>query len=178
MLDTKGGSGGGEALDPLIVYQIGSAGTYPLLHAILRIARDGERIDEWEEKAARSALTRAIVQFGGGRAPTMSGPLPLLGDVDAEELNGSESARDRLHRVGLGVRFTLEGLLEEHGGLLDGDTSREVALTGKLTSFDISQLPGEGPSSHRCPRDRQPVDAGPAPCRSGLADDLHQRGRV
>ena len=139
---------GGEALDPLIVYQIGSAGTYGLLHAILRIARDGERIDEWEEKAARSALTRALVQFEGGRAPTMSDLLPLLGDVDAEELNGSESARDRLHQAGLGVRFTLEGLLEEYGGLLDGDTSKEVALTGKLTSFDISQLPGEGPSSH------------------------------
>lgn len=147
---TTDGSGSRlNLLDPLIVNQIGSAGTYRLLHAILRIARDGERIDEWEEKAARSALTRALVQFEDARrVPTMSDLLPLLGDVDAEELNGSEQARDRLHQAGLGVRFTLEGLLEEYGGLLDGDTSKEVALTGKLTSFDISQLPGEGPSSH------------------------------
>ena len=32
--------------------------------------------------------------------------------------------------------------------MLDGDTSENLDLTGKLTSFDISQLPNEGPSSH------------------------------
>lgn len=38
-------------LDPLIVSQIGGAVTYRLLHAIVRIARDGARIDDWEEEA-------------------------------------------------------------------------------------------------------------------------------
>lgn len=144
---TTDGSGSRlNLLDPLIVSQIGAAGTYRLLHAIVRIARDGARIDDWEEKAARSALKKALAAHEGRRAPTLADLLPLLGTVDDDDLTAQ--ARDRLHQAGLGVRFTLEGLLDEYGGLLDGDTSENVGLTGKLTSFDISQLPSEGPSSH------------------------------
>lgn len=145
---TTDGSGSRlNLLDPLIVSQIGDAGTYRLLHAIVRIARDGARIDDWEEKAARSALKRALAAYDGRRAPTLADLLPMLGTVD-DYTDLTEHARDRLHQAGLGVRFTLEGLLDEYGGMLDGDTSANVDLTGKLTSFDISQLPTEGPSSH------------------------------
>src|SRR5690606_23320252 len=51
-----------------------------------------------------------------------------------------------LHRAGLSVRWTLNGLLDEYAGLLDGETSSSVDLSGKLTSFDISQLPDDGPA--------------------------------
>lgn len=145
---TTDGSGSRlNLLDPLIVNQIGSAGTYRLLHAIVRIARDGAQLDEWEEKAARSALKKTLAVHDDGREPTLADILPLLGSV-ADESDMTTHALDRLHQAGLGIRFTLEGLLDEYGGLLDGETSKGVDLTGKLTSFDISQLPNEGPSSH------------------------------
>lgn len=134
-------------LDRLIVDQVGASGTYRLLHAIVSIARDGASLDEWEEKAMRSALAQTLGGFKDGRNPTVADILPQLGRV-VDDGDMSPTARDRLHAAGLGVRFTLEGLLDEYGGLLDGDTDSSVHLTGKLTSFDISQLPSEGPSSH------------------------------
>jgi hypothetical protein len=146
---TQDGSGSRlNLLDPLIVSQIGDAGTYRLLHAIIRIARDGAQLDVWDEKAARAALSKTLATFDAGRIATLGDILPWLGRVDAGDDDMSPASRDRLHQAGLGIRFTLEGLLDEYGGLLDGETSKGVDLTGKLTSFDISQLPAEGPSSN------------------------------
>lgn len=135
-------------LDPLIVRSAGAAGTYRLLHTIVRIARDNARLTEWEEEAIRAALTSTLDRYEGGRTPTMSDVLPFLGTVPDEALyrDLAPSARDMLHHAGLGVRWTLTGLLDEYAGLLDGETSDSVDLTGKLTSFDISQLPNDGPA--------------------------------
>jgi hypothetical protein len=135
-------------LDPLIVRNAGAAGTYRLLHTIVRIARDNARLTEWEEEAIRAALTSTLDRYEGGRTPTMSDVLPFLGTVPDEALyrDLAPSARDMLHHAGLGVRWTLTGLLDEYAGLLDGETSDTVDLTGKLTSFDISQLPNDGPA--------------------------------
>ncbi|WP_288451273.1 ATP/GTP-binding protein [uncultured Microbacterium sp.] len=135
-------------LDPLIVRNAGTAGTYRLLHTIVRIARDNARLTEWEEEAIRAALTSTLDRYEGGRTPTMSDVLPFLGTVPDETLyrDLAPSARDMLHHAGLGVRWTLTGLLDEYAGLLDGETSDTVDLTGKLTSFDISQLPNDGPA--------------------------------
>ena len=44
------------------------------------------------------------------------------------------------------MRFTLNTLLQDYDGLLDGETSKNVDLRGKLTVFDISQLPDQGPA--------------------------------
>lgn len=145
---TTDGSGSRlNLLDPMIVSQLGAASTYRLLHAIIRIARDGADIDEWEKKAARAALTAALATHEDARTATLADLLPLLGGVD-EFADLSAAARDRLHQAGLSIRYTLEELLEDYGGMLDGDTSANVDFTGKLTSFDISQLPNEGSSSH------------------------------
>jgi hypothetical protein len=58
----------------------------------------------------------------------------------------SPQAIDALHQAGRSVRFTLNTLLQDYGGLLDGETSKSVDLRGKLTVFDISQLPDQGPA--------------------------------
>src|SRR5699024_7878095 len=57
----------------------------------------------------------------------------------------SAGAKEQLHKAALGVRFLLTGLLEEYSGVFDGPTSPGVRLNRKLTSFDISQLPDDGP---------------------------------
>ena len=74
--------------------------------------------------------------------------LPNLSRVaDLADYEGlSSQAVDGLHQAGLSVRFTLNSLLQDYGGLLDGETSSQVDLTGKLTAFDISQLPEDGPA--------------------------------
>lgn len=136
-------------LDPLIVRNgAGAGGTYRLLHTIVRIARENARLTDWEEESVRAALTLTLAQFEDGRTPTMSDVLPFLGRIpnDPKYDDLAPTARDLLHHAGLGVRWTLTGLLEEYAGLLDGETSETVDLTGKLTSFDISQLPNDGPA--------------------------------
>lgn len=124
----------------------GAAGVSRLIRAVVSIARDGRNLTEWESKAVRVALSAMMA--GHRRTPTLADFLPHLGRVSddvAEDL--SAAALDRLHQAGLSIRFTLDELLEDYSGLIDGETSRDVDLTGKLTSFDISQLPTEGPSS-------------------------------
>jgi hypothetical protein len=135
-------------LDPLIVRNEGGAGTYRLLHTIVRIARDNARLSDWEEQAIRAALDSTLASFEDKRTPTMSDVLPFLGTIPDNPLyrDLEPSARELLHHAGIGVRWTLTGLLDEYAGLLDGETSAAVDLTGKLTSFDISQLPNDGPA--------------------------------
>lgn len=135
-------------LDPLILRSAGGAGIYRLLHTIVRIARDNARLTDWEEQAIRGALSATLARFESTRTPTMADVLPFLGTIPDEPAYAdlSPSSREALHHAGLGVRWTLTGLLDEYAGLLDGETSESVDLTGKLTSFDISQLPADGPA--------------------------------
>lgn len=135
-------------LDPLILNNTEGAGIYRLLHTIVRIARDNARLTDWEEQAIRGALSATLAQFEDARTPTMADVLPFLGTIpDAPAYRDlSLASREALHHAGLGVRWTLTGLLDEYAGLLDGETSASVDLTGKLTSFDISQLPADGPA--------------------------------
>lgn len=135
-------------LDPLIVRNAGAAGIYRLLHTIVRIARDNARLTDWEEEAIRAALGATLSRFEDGRTATMSDVLPFLGTVpnDPKYTDLTPASREALHHAGIGLRWTLSGLLEEYAGLLDGETSDSVDLAGKLTSFDISQLPNDGPA--------------------------------
>lgn len=119
-----------------------------LLNTICDLRR-GRGLDEWEEAATRAAVRAMFTMYdGNGRAPTPADLLPLLGM--APDLPGrdglSPAAKERLHQAGLTVRWVLEGLLDEFGALLDGDTSSGVDLSRKLTVFDVSQLPSEGPA--------------------------------
>lgn len=134
-------------LDPLIVQGTGVAGQARLLNIVTRLARGDQPLDEWEEEALRAALRRTL-EKDGRRAPVLADVLPHLGAIadDTTYTELSPAAKDELHRAGLSVRWTLNGLLEEYAGLLDGETSEQVQLNGKLTSFDISQLPDDGPA--------------------------------
>lgn len=135
-------------LDPLIARGSGSKGVFRLLAAVTRVARDGIALTDWEEEALRAALRRMTAAEQPHRTPVAADLLPHLGRIvdepDYAEL--SPAARDQLHRAGLSVRWALTGLLDEYAGLLDGETSRTVDLDHKLTTFDISQLPDDGPA--------------------------------
>lgn len=134
-------------LDPLILEGTGLSGQARLLNIVTRLARGDQQLDAWEEEALRAAL-RTTTENAGGRAPVLADVLPNLGNVadDPNYRTLSPTARDDLHKAGLSVRWTLNGLLDEYAGLLDGETSSTVDLSGKLTSFDISQLPDDGPA--------------------------------
>jgi hypothetical protein len=134
-------------LDPVILRGTGIQGQARLLNIVTRLGRGDQALDGWEEEALRAAL-RTTVDATVSRAPVLADVLPNLGNVanDPDYASLSLTARDDLHKAGLSVRWTLNGLLEEYAGLLDGETSRTVDLAGKLTSFDISQLPDDGPA--------------------------------
>ena len=134
-------------LDPVILRGTGIKGQARLLNIVTRLARGDQPLNEWEEEALRAALRRTVEQTDR-RDPVLADVLPNLGSIadDPDYTALSPTARDDLHRAGLSVRWTLNGLLEEYAGLLDGETSRTVDLSGKLTSFDISQLPDDGPA--------------------------------
>src|SRR5690606_29902096 len=117
-----------------------------LLNTVTKLGRGDHAVDEWEAEAIRAALTRTLAQYEGGRTPVLSDVLPNLGVIDDSYETLSPEARDKLHQAGLSVRWTLNGLLDEYAGILDGETSDDVDLSGKLTSFDISQLPDDGPA--------------------------------
>lgn len=136
-------------LDPMISRGTGVAGQMRLLNVVARLAREDQALNEWEEEALRAALTRTVAQYEDkNRVPVLADVLPNLSRIgDLADYEGlSPQALDDLHRAGLSVRFTLNTLLQDYAGLLDGETSKAVDLKGKLTSFDISQLPDEGPA--------------------------------
>jgi hypothetical protein len=134
-------------LDPLIVRGTGIQGQARLLNIVTRLARGDQALTGWEEEALRAAL-RMTLDRVGDRSPVLTDVLPNLGNIvdDPEYAALSLTAKDDLHRAGLSVKWTLNGLLDEYAGLLDGETSKTVDLSGKLTSFDISQLPDDGPA--------------------------------
>jgi hypothetical protein len=135
-------------LDPTILKGTGLQGQARLLNIVTRLARGDQQLDSWEEEALRAALKMTVEQMDDDRAPVLADVLPNLGRVadDGDYGTLSVSARDDLHKAGLSLRWTLNGLLDEYAGLLDGETSKTVDLSGKLTSFDISQLPDDGPA--------------------------------
>jgi hypothetical protein len=135
-------------LDPMISRGAGIQGQMRLLNVVARLARENQALNEWEEEALRAALTRTVAEAEDGRNPVLADVLPNLSrvaDTDGYETLSAQAV-EALHHAGLSVRFTLNSLLQDYGGLLDGETSKEVNLTGKLTSFDISQLPDDGPA--------------------------------
>ncbi|AYG05558.1 ATP/GTP-binding protein [Gryllotalpicola protaetiae] len=133
-------------LDPAVVAAGGIIGQADLLLAVTRVVRGDKPADEWEENAARSALRHLLADFEDiGRTPTAADLLPYLGRVPGES-DMSAEAKERYHQHGLTMRLALENLLDGFGGIFDGETSANVNLDHKLTTFDISQLQNEGPA--------------------------------
>lgn len=136
-------------LDPVITGGIGAKNQAHLLQVAAELAQGGRPLDQWEREALRSAYRLAM------RAAEADERTPVLPDVlahaghaaqDPTYADLSPAATERLHEAGLGVRFLLDGLLEEYSGIFDGPTSAWVSLNEKLTSFDVSQLPEDGPA--------------------------------
>jgi hypothetical protein len=135
-------------MDPYIARGTGLKGNMQLINAVARIARHDTPATEWEEAATRHALRQVFADFEGvtgKRVATTADLLPHLGDVPLDR-NLSPEAKERFHQAGLSIRFGLENLLETYAGVFDGETSENVDLTHKLTSFDVSQLPDDGPA--------------------------------
>ncbi|KAE8763439.1 ATP/GTP-binding protein [Georgenia thermotolerans] len=136
-------------LDPVITGGTGAKNQAHLLQVAAELAQGGAPLDQWEREALRSAYRLAM------RAAEADERIPVLPDVLAQAGHAAEDpayadltpgALERLHEAGLGVRFLLDGLLEEYSGIFDGPTSPWVSLGEKLTSFDVSQLPEDGPA--------------------------------
>lgn len=144
--------GGGTVInpmDPIITEAIGSAGQLGLLRAMAERSANLDSLDAWQGRALRSAyleVMRAAEQ--GGRAPLLSDLVRALPTPRDPEGVMSGAAAERLHQAGLELSFLFEAmLLDELSGLFDGPTSGHVRLNDKLTTFDISQLPEDGPAN-------------------------------
>lgn len=105
----------------------------------------GHELSPFHEEALRSALRRANGR-GLSRPLVVTDALRELGVVDSEYSDLETASRDAFHLAGIELRFALSSLLESYAGLLDGETSKNVDFTGALTSWDISQLPDDGPA--------------------------------
>lgn len=149
----------GTILNPLddnILAVIGVHGTRGLLRGMAERARPTfTPLDEWEDEALRIAHTLVRRRFEGAsiRQATMSDLIDLLGVMDRSVTGDlttdmSKKARERLHQAGMGVKFLLRKTIDEElDGLFNGETSSNVNLDSKLTTFDISQLPEDGPAA-------------------------------
>lgn len=144
--------GGGTVLnplDPIIVAAIGHKGVISLLRAMAERSAGVDQLDQWQGHALRMAYLTVT------RQGEQTGRVPLLHDLVRElpeprdpEGVMSPAAKERLHQAGLELSFVFEAmLLDELSGLFDGPTSDHVDLSSKLTSFDISQLPEDGPAN-------------------------------
>lgn len=105
----------------------------------------GRPLNSFDQEALRSALRRANA-VDRGRAIVVADVLPELGQVDGAYADLEQAGKDAFHLAGLELRFALTTLLDSYAGLLDGETSKDVNLRGRLTSWDISQLPDDGPA--------------------------------
>lgn len=132
--------------DPAIYAVIGALGEVRLLTAITELAQGGTPLDQWEREALRVAHRATRTALDGVRVPVLGDLVERLGVVPGGYADMSARARGRLHEAGIGVRFLLSGLLEELHGMFDGETSPGVKLSERLTTFDVSQLPDDGPA--------------------------------
>jgi hypothetical protein len=135
--------------DPRILDMLGVGGQYRLLKSIADRANGGRELDpQWEGKALRDAHRRALARAEErGRVAVLEDLIVSLGVVDVSSQEYSLAARERLHQAGLGVRFLFETLADDLHGMFDDETSKDVELNARLTTFDLSQLPQEGPAA-------------------------------
>ncbi len=135
-------------LDPAILAGGGRAGQYRLLRSMAELSNDGLALEKWEKKALRAAHKATLrAAEHDGQVPVLEDLLRQLGRMHPDFDEYSMKARERIHQAGLGVHQLLEAMVaDELCGLFDGPTSREVRLADKLTVFDVSQLPDDGPA--------------------------------
>lgn len=144
-------------LDPIILAGDGVAGQLRLLVTATELTGAGP-LDEAENFALRRAhrqvlhdhgLSSSLVNPQFETTPTLEHLLAALRTFHTtpEFTDLSVSVRDDLHRSGMNVYYRLSELLDTGlTGLFDGPTSTDVNFDRRLTTFDISQLPEDGPA--------------------------------
>jgi hypothetical protein len=141
-------------LDPVINVTAAAttqvAGQLQLLRAVVQTA-SGRPVDSWQGAALREAHLRALRRAETEeRTPVLEDVLHSLGEPPpAAKFGGLDStkARQSWADAALTTRFDLERLVgDDLAGLFDGPTSPDVTLSGRLTSFDLSPLPADGPA--------------------------------
>lgn len=144
--------GGGSrinVLDPVIAGASGVSGQLRLLQTLAELARGNDGVlDEWELQALRHALGRTLrAEQDSGRCQTLTEVVGQLHNLDPARMGLRGAAADRIYMAAISTEFLLGSLLEEYSGLFDGETTPGVDLGSRLTSFDISQLPMDGPAA-------------------------------
>ena len=136
-------------LDPVTLHGDGVAGQLRLLIAVAEQANGGLPLDKWERAGLRYAHQRTLRRCEAkDRVPVLADLVTNFGVFDADQIAGlSVQACERLHQAAIGVRFLFEAVVsDELAGLFDGPTSPHVRLADRLTTFDVSQLPEDGPA--------------------------------
>lgn len=137
-------------LDPVILAGGGPAEQLRLLTAFGELSGDGP-LHEWHAKALRVAYRKVMRAFEDGRrVPVMPDLVDAFDGVAGDhEFKGMRSASlDELDEAAWSVRFRFESLLgDDLAGMFDRETSKHVVLHPKLTTFDISALPEDGPAT-------------------------------
>lgn len=143
--------GGGtrlNILDPVVLAGSGVPGQARLLIALAELANNSRPLEENEQQALRTAHTAALRQAAAEqRVPILEDLVGQLGRDHAEFAEYSPAMREVMHQAGLRVAHRLSAMLsDELAGMFDGPTSSDVRLADRLTVFDVSQLPDDGPA--------------------------------
>jgi len=145
-------------LDPVILAGAGIAGQLRLLVTATELAGSGRGLSDAEDFALRRAHQQVLLDAGLSsslrnpafeRTPTLDDLLVALRQVHlgAECADMSAAVKDHLHQGAMNVYYRISGLLDTGlAGLFDGPTSGAVKFDNRLTTFDISQLPEDGPA--------------------------------
>jgi len=142
-----------NVLDEVILAGGGAAQQVQLLAAMAQQAGTGE-LDEWHHKSLRSAYRAVMRRFELGVPGRSSPVLPDLVQEFAVVVDSDEFARlrpatlDLVEERAWSMRLRFERMLgEDLEGMFDRETSKHVVLHPKLTTFDISALPEDGPAT-------------------------------
>ena len=142
-----------NVLDEVILAGGGAAQQVQLLAAMAQQAGTGE-LDEWHHKALRCAYRAVMRRFELGVAGRSTPVLPDLVDEFAAVVDSDEFSRlrpaslDLVEERAWSMRLRFERMLgEDLEGMFDRETSKHVVLHPKLTTFDISSLPEDGPAT-------------------------------
>ncbi len=138
-------------LDGIIRAAGGAAAQRQLLAAFAEQAGSGEELTEWHHKALAEAYRLVISDFETGkRTPVMPDLLARFTDVvNADQFTHLRPATlDLIEQAAVSMMLRFERLLaDDLQGMFDRETSKHVRLHPKLTTFDISALPEDGPAT-------------------------------
>lgn len=137
-------------LDGIIRAAGGAAAQRQLLSAFAEQAGSGEELTEWHHKALAEAYRLVMRDFEGNRTPVMPDLLARFTTVvdDAQFKHLRPATLDLIEQAAVSMMLRFQRLLaDDLQGMFDRETSQHVMLHPKLTTFDISSLPEDGPAT-------------------------------